>query len=163
MTLTGIELADLYAANVPEDSYLYKVACAGDKILKLDDEPLPAWSTFRERLVAAPDRQHHIDYLSARDGRARRAAPSMRAARTSSWTSTARRSLAMLHVKNWVPLAPEDFVAHPSPNASGTSKALEETSDVTRFTLVSIVRVIQGRMSLKSLVGPITIYEVAGE
>jgi regulator of sigma E protease len=34
---------------------------------------------------------------------------------------------------------------------------------VTRFTFVSIVRVIQGRMSLRSLSGPITIYEVAGE
>jgi len=163
MTLTGIELADLYAANVPEDSYLYKAGLrAGDKILKLDDEPLPAWSTFRERLVAAPDRQHHIDYLSARDGREKSGTFQMRREDIVDEHGQAFARY-VLHVKNWVPLAPEDFVAHPSPIRYALSKALEETSDVTRFTLVSIVRVIQGRMSLKSLSGPITIYEVAGE
>jgi regulator of sigma E protease len=42
-------------------------------------------------------------------------------------------------------------------------KAVEETIDVTRFILVGIVRLAQGRLSLESLSGPITIYEVAGE
>lgn len=38
---TGIELADLYAAVVPEDSYLHKAGLRpGDKILRLDDEPV---------------------------------------------------------------------------------------------------------------------------
>ena len=35
--------------------------------------------------------------------------------------------------------------------------------DVTRFIVVCIVRLFQGRLSLDSLSGPITIYEVAGE
>jgi len=34
---------------------------------------------------------------------------------------------------------------------------------VSRFVLVGIMRILQGRVSLKSLSGPITIYEVAGE
>src|SRR5262249_20041722 len=33
----------------------------------------------------------------------------------------------------------------------------------TRFTLVCIVRLMQGRLSLKSLSGPLAIYEMAGE
>ena len=69
----------------------------------------------------------------------------------------------VLHVKNWVPLAPEDFVDHPAPLRYAFTKAVEETIDVSRFVMVSIVRVAQGRLSLKSLSGPITIYEVAGE
>ena len=69
---TGIELADLYVAILPQDSYLYKAGLRpGDKILRLDDEPVPAWSTFRERVLAAPDRAHRIDFRSARDGRVR--------------------------------------------------------------------------------------------
>jgi len=43
------------------------------------------------------------------------------------------------------------------------TKAVEETVEVTRFTLVCLVRLLQGRLSLKSLSGPIAIYEVAGE
>lgn len=42
-------------------------------------------------------------------------------------------------------------------------KAIEETVDVPRFVMIGIVRLAQGRISLKSLSGPITIYEVAGE
>ena len=67
---TGIELADLYAASVPEDSYLYKAGLrVGDKIVRLDDRAVEAWSVFRERVLAEPDRPHRIDYLAARDGK----------------------------------------------------------------------------------------------
>jgi regulator of sigma E protease len=64
---TGFEIADLYAAVVPSDSYLYKAGLRpGDKILSLDDEPVAAWSSFRERVLAEPDRPHRIEYLAAR-------------------------------------------------------------------------------------------------
>src|SRR4051812_42474098 len=64
---TGLELADLYAALVPENSYFYKAGLRpGDKILKLDDEPIAAWSTFNERVMTQPDRPHRIE--AARDG-----------------------------------------------------------------------------------------------
>ena len=43
------------------------------------------------------------------------------------------------------------------------SKAVAETIDVTRFILIGMRRLIQGRLSLDSLSGPITLYEVAGE
>src|SRR5688572_28087625 len=66
---TGIDLADLYVAVVPEDSYLRKTGLGpGDKILKLDGEPVPAWSTFRERVKASPDKAHEISFQAARDG-----------------------------------------------------------------------------------------------
>lgn len=163
MSSTGIEVADLYAAFVPERSYLYKAGLRpGDKILKLDDDPLPAWSTFRERVVGAPDRPHRIDYLSARDGREKSGTFQMRREDIVDEHGQAFARY-VLQVKNWVPLAPEDYVAHPSPIRYALAKAVEETVDVTRFVLVSLVRVAQGRLSLKSLSGPITIYEVAGE
>jgi regulator of sigma E protease len=163
MTSTGIEVADLYAAVVPEQSYLYKAGLRpGDKILRLDGEALPAWSTFRERVVASPDRPHRIDYLSARDGREKSGTFQMRREDIVDEHGQAFARY-VLQVKNWVPLAPEDYVAHPAPLRYALAKALEETIDVTRFVGVSLVRVVQGRMSLKSLSGPITIYEVAGE
>jgi regulator of sigma E protease len=145
---TGIELADLYAAIVPEDSYLYKAGLRpGDKILRFDDEPMPAWSTFSERLRAGLDRPHRLDYLAARDGRAR------------SGTFQVRRE----EVQHWIPLAPEERVEHPAPIRYALTKAVEETVAVTRFTMMSIVRLAEGKLSLSSLSGPIKIYEVAGQ
>lgn len=160
---TGVELADLYAAVVPEDSYFYKAGLrSGDKVLDLDGEALPAWSTFRERVLAEPDRPHRIQYLAARDGRSRYGTFQMR---REDFVDAHGQSFAryVLRLQHWVPLAPESRVEHPSPVRYAFGKAIEETIDVTRFIVVGIVRLAQGRLSLDSLSGPITIYEVAGE
>jgi regulator of sigma E protease len=160
---TGVELADLYAAVVPEDSYFYKAGLrSGDKVLELDGASLPAWSTFRERVLAEPDRPHRIQYLAARDGRSRYGTFQMR---REDFVDAHGQSFAryVLRLQHWVPLAPESRVEHPSPVRYAFGKAIEETIDVTRFIVVGIVRLAQGRLSLDSLSGPITIYEVAGE
>ena len=160
---TGIEIADLYAAIVPEDSVFYKAEMRpGDKLLKLDDEDLPAWSTFYERLLAEPNRPHRIEFLSARDGRTRSGTIQVR---REQFTDEHGQSfqIYVLPLRHWVPVAPEVRVAHPTPIRYALEKAVNETVDMTRFVLVGIVRLIQGRVSLKSLSGPITIFQVAGE
>jgi regulator of sigma E protease len=160
---TGVELADLYIAILPEDSYLHKAGLRpDDKILRLDEEPVPAWSTFRERVFAAPDKPHKVDYQAARDGRVRSGEFQMR---REDFTDEYGQTFAryVLPMQHWIPLAPEERVDHPAPLRYALEKAVEETVDVTRFVLVGLVRLAQGRISLKSLSGPITIYEVAGE
>jgi len=160
---TGLELADLYAAVVPEDSYFYKAGLRpGDKVLKLDGEPVAAWSTFRERVMAQPDRPHRIDYQAARDGVVRSGTFQVR---REDFTDDHGQSFSryVLQIQDWVPLAPEDSVEHSAPLRYALTKAIEETADVSHFVMVSLVRLIEGRISLKALSGPITIYEVAGE
>jgi regulator of sigma E protease len=160
---TGMELADLYAAVVPEESYLYRAGLrSGDKVLRLDDEGVPAWSTFIERIKRAPDKPHRIDYLGARDNRVRSGTFQMRREEFVADQGQIAK-IYVLRVEHWVPLAPEDKVEHPAPIAYAASKALEETYDVTRLIAVAFVRLIQGRLSMDSFSGPITIYEVAGE
>lgn len=162
-TRTGLELADLYAAVVPHDSYLYRAGLrAGDKILRLDDEPVPAWYTFIERIKRSPDKPHHIDYLTARDNRVRSGTFEMRREEFMDEQGQIAKKY-VLQVEHWLPLAPEERVAHPSPIRYAASKAVEETYDVTRLIAVAFVRLIQGRLSFDSFSGPITIYEVAGE
>jgi regulator of sigma E protease len=160
---TGLELADLYAAVVPEEGYFYKAGLRpGDKVLKLDEEPVPAWSIFRERVLAQPDRPHRIDYQAARDGVVHSGTFQVR---REDFTDDHGQSFSfyVLQIQHWVPLAPEERVEHSAPLRYALEKAIEETTDVTHFVLVGIVRLIEGRISLKSLSGPITIYEVAGE
>lgn len=160
---TGIELSDLYAAIVPEDSVFYKAEMRpGDKILRLDEEAVPAWSTFCERLLSEPDRPRRIDFQSARDGRTRSGTIQLR---REEFTDDHGQSFEryVLQLQHWVPVAPEQRVSHPAPIRYALTKAVNETLDVTRFVLVGIVRLAQGRVSLKSLSGPITIFQVAGE
>jgi len=160
---TGLELADLYAAVVPEDGYFYKAGLRpGDRVLKLDEEPVAAWSTFRERVLAQPDRPHHLSYQTARDGTVHSGTFQVR---REDFTDDRGQSFSryVLPIQHWLPLAPEQRVEHSAPLRYAFTKAVEETADVTHFVMVGIVRLIEGRISLKSLSGPITIYEVAGE
>jgi regulator of sigma E protease len=159
----GLELADLYLAIVPPDSYLYQAGLRpGDKILRLDEEPVPAWYTFAERVKAAPDKQHRLDYQAARDGRVRTGTFQIRREDYKDDSGQVSSRYIFLQ-QQWVPVAADERVEHPTPIRYAFTKAVEETVDVTRFTLVCIVRLLQGRLSLKALSGPITIYEVAGE
>lgn len=160
---TGLELADLYAAVVPNDGYWYKIGLRpGDKILKLDDEPVSAWSSFSEKVKAQPDRPHHVDFQAARDGLVHSGSFTMR---REDFTDVSGQTFSyyVLGLKHWVPLAPEERVEHSSPIRYAFTKAIEQTVDVTRFVMLTIVRLAEGRISLKSLSGPIAIYEVAGE
>ncbi len=148
---TGIELADLYAAGVAEDSFWHKAGLRpGDKILKLDDEPVAAWSSFYEKIKAQPDRPHHVEYQAARDGMVHSG-------------SFSAPFYDLTQLRHWVPLAPEDRVEHSAPIRYAFERAVEQTADVTRFVMITIVRLVEGRISLRSLAGPIAIYEVAGE
>ena len=159
---TGIELADLYAAIVPEESSLYLAGLRpGDKLLKLDNDPIAAWSVFTEKLLATPNRPHRIDFLSARDGRARSGTFQVR--REDYVSQGQLETRYVTRVQHWLPLAPEERVEHPALFRYAAEKAIAETLDVVRFNLVAVVRLLQGRLSLESLSGPLTIYEVAGE
>ncbi len=161
-TKTGIEAADLYVAVVPPDSYLYKAGLRpGDKIVTLDEQAVPAWSSFRERVLAAPDHEHTIDYLSAADGKMH--SGRFQVGREDYTDEYGQHFTRLMRVKNWTPLALEEPVDHPSPVTYALEKSVEKTIDVTRFLMVAIVRIFQGRVSLDSLSGPITLYEVAGE
>lgn len=160
---TGIESSDLYVSHLPQDSYLYRAGLRpGDKIIRLDDEELPAWSTFRERIWAERDRPHRIEFLSERDGRLRSGTFQMR---REDFSDEHGQNFAryVFGVRHWVPLAAAGWVEHPYPVRYALSKAIEETVDVTRYILIGMRRLLQGRLSLDSLSGPITIYEVAGE
>lgn len=160
---TGIELADLYVSEVPEDSPLYSAGLrVGDRLLELDDRELPAWSAFIERVWRERDREHDLQWRSARDGRLRAGRFQMR---REDFTDEHGQTFARyrFRVQHWVPVSPDDLVEHPAPIRYALTKAVEETVNVTRFILTTLGKMLQGRVSLDSLSGPITIYEVAGE
>lgn len=179
---TGMEAADLYAVEVPPGTYLYEAGLRrGDRLLKLNGEVIPAWSTLVDWLDAERDREHQLGFVSGRDGRERSGtfrirredfvdAQGQRFARyvlpCGSWANLVEwgaLGCSSNTVQQWLPLALEERVEHPTPIRYALEKAVDETIAVTRFISMAFVRLAQGRLSLSEISGPITIYEIAGE
>lgn len=158
---TGIEPADLYVADVPEGSAEYNADLRpGDRITNVDNIEVTAWSMFRERLFASPDRPHVITWLRA--GQRKSGTIELR---REDWIDEygEHRPRFFVRASNWSPVVPEPYVKNPSAIGFAFRSAVEETYDVVRFIVVGIVRIIEGKVSISTLGGPITVYDVVGE
>lgn len=179
--LAGIELADRYAATVPKGSYLYQAGLRpGDRIVSLDGQRIPAWSTFVDRLAAAPDENHRLEFISARDGQSRSGEFRIRREEFSdqdgqrffryvlpcgSWANLAEAGESVCDAdsaRQWLPLSLEEQVDHPNPVHYALEKAFDRTVSATRFISLTFLRLAQGKVSLEEISGPIAIYEIAG-
>lgn len=161
LSRTGIEPADLYVAEVPEGSAEWNAELRpGDRITEVDGVEVPAWSTFTERLFAAPDRPHVITWL--RSGQRKSGTIELR---REDWIdeSGQHRPRFYLRAFNWSPMVTEPYVESASAVRFALQSAVDETYDVVRFIVVGIVRIIEGKVSISTLGGPITVYDVIGE
>jgi regulator of sigma E protease len=158
---TGLEPADMYVANVPAGSAEWKAELRpGDRIIEVDQIEVTAWSMMIERLMTDPDRPHVLTW--------------MRAGQRKSGTIELRREdyideygqhrpRFFVRISNWSPSVPEPFVDSHSRVGFAFKSALSETYDVVRFIVVGIVRIAEGKVSISTLGGPITVYDVVGE
>jgi len=62
-----------------------------------------------------------------------------------------------------MPSAPDQLVKNPHLWTYALRHGFQETGRAVQTISVLFVRVFQGKMSLKSVGGPITVYEIAGE
>jgi regulator of sigma E protease len=64
---------------------------------------------------------------------------------------------------HWLPNAPDTLVPNPSLVTYALRRGFEETGNVMKFISVGLLRIFQGRVSLSSVSGPITMYDIAGQ
>jgi regulator of sigma E protease len=156
----GLELADLYVSHVTSGSPEHRAGLLpGDRLLTLDGRPIELFATFLEDLRAGRGKPHEITF------------------RRNGETLHTRFSLAHMRgvtdygqpydryvvgIRNWVPARTDPPVDNPSPIFYAAAEAFSATADMAELTLYSIVRLLQGRLSVKSIGGPLTIFEVAG-
>ncbi|MCH2107817.1 MAG: RIP metalloprotease RseP [Polyangiaceae bacterium] len=178
---TGIESADLYVRTVPRNSALGLAGIEpGDRLVALDGQVLPAWSTFVDRLKSEPQKEHQLLYISSRTGRKKEVSFRLREEvfagadgqvfrqpilPCGSWANLVRdgqSGCSADSVQQWLPLSLEERVAHPYPIRYAFSRAIESTTRVTRFIMTTLTRLAQGKTSLQEMSGPIAIYEIAG-
>lgn len=160
-TRTGMEPADLYVADVPEGSAEWSADLRpGDRITEVDRAEVRTWSMFVDKLFDAPEKPHKISWL--RGGQSKSGTIVLR---REDWIDEygEHRPRFLMRASNWAPVVPEPLVDNPSSLRSAFSAAVEETYDVVRLIVVGFARILQGRVSLSTLGGPITIYDVVGE
>jgi regulator of sigma E protease len=158
---TGIESSDLYVAFVPEGSSEWRAGLrAGDRVTMLDGRPQRLWMTLKEEVLRSANQPHELEWT--RDGQPMRGTFQVR---KESWEDGIGQHYEryVFRTTHWLPSAPEHPVPNPSPLFYAIRRGLEETGAVIKFILVGFVRILQGRVSLSTVSGPITMYDVAGQ
>ncbi len=155
---TGMELADLYLADVDSDSAEERAGLrTGDRILAVDDVEVGNWLMYEQMVMASPPLSHTVTWLRGRE-------------KMSALIELQRGSLTdesqvgptgpSLGARNWAPRVPEKTVRRPSLFRYALPSALDETMDVVRFIVVGIVKIARGELGLSTIGGPITVYDV---
>ncbi|HSY22807.1 MAG TPA: RIP metalloprotease RseP [Polyangiaceae bacterium] len=158
---TGIETADMYAAFVPEASSEWRAGLRpGDRITTLDGAPQKLWRTMEDELVAGADRMHELQWI--REGAPMRGFFQLR---KEQWDDEFGQHYEryVFRTDDWVPNATDRLVPNPHPLAYAVRRGVEETGSVIKFIGVGMLRLAQGRVSLSSVGGPITMYDIAGQ
>lgn len=158
---TGIENADMYVAFVPQASSEWRAGLRpGDRITMLDGAPQRLWRAMADELVAGADRMHELQWM--RDGVPTRGFLQLR---KEQWDDEFGQHYEryVFRTDHWVPIAPDRLVPNPHRVIYALSHGVEETASVIKFIGIGMLRLAQGRVSLSSVGGPITMYDIAGQ
>lgn len=157
---TGIEPTDLYAASVPEGSSEWRAGLRpGDRMRTLDAAPVQSWQTMVEDLIAGADRTREVGY--SREGKLM---TGVLRVRKEEWVDSAGQHVEryVFRTTHWTPMVPPALVDEPAPVRTAIRRAFGETAHVVRFLASGAVRLVQGKLTVRAISGPITLYDVAG-
>jgi regulator of sigma E protease len=170
---TGIESAEMYAAYVPEGSSEWRAGLrAGDRITHVDGVPQVMWKVDRRggqalddttmvgQLLKQPNKVHEIVWT--RDGQRMSGTFQLRKER---WDDEMGQHYEryVFRTTHWMPRAPAALVPNPHVTLYAVGRGLEETKSAITFIVIGFVRILQGRVSIAAVSGPITLYDVAGD
>jgi regulator of sigma E protease len=169
---TGIESAEMYVAFVPEGSSEWQAGLrAGDRITHVDGREHRMWMVDRRggrvlddttmvgQLLGEPNKVHELVW--ARNGARMSGTFQLRKERWDELGQPYERYVFRTH--HWAPRAPSKLVPNPHPVLYAVKRGLEETKNAIKFIAVGFIRLAQGRVSIATVSGPITLYDVAGD
>jgi regulator of sigma E protease len=160
-TRTGIEGSDMYVAFVPEASSEWRAGLRpGDRITSLDGHPQRLWRAMESTLAGGADQMHELKWT--RDGVAMGGSFQLR---KEQWDDEFGQHFEryVFRTDHWLPGAPDRLVPNPHRFVYAVRRGVAETRRVIKFISVGIVRLAQGRISLSTVSGPITLYDIAGQ
>lgn len=157
----GIETSDLWVAAVPPRSSEAKMGLApGDRIRTLDGAEVRSWRALEAALLREPARSHELEW--ERDGVRHRGAMRLR---TESFADGYGQHYTrfVFRTASWLPRARPDRVPNPHVVTYALTKGFEETARAIKTISVGMLRIVQGRVGLGAVGGPITLYDLAGD
>lgn len=156
----GLEPADLYISHVNRGSPEHRLGLLpGDRLVTLDGRPVRLWATFLEDLRAGRGEEHSLVVRRGDRLLTRR----YRLAHQRGVDELGERyDYYSVGIRNWVPMRLDDGVDNPSPVGYAITRAFESSWEMVELTVFSVVRLLQGRLSVKSIGGPLAIFDVAG-
>lgn len=158
---TGLEPSDLYVSHVVGGSAEAQAGIkVGDRLVALDGAPIKHWTSFRDELVQKRGAPHTL--LVRRDGKLLSISYRLQGQRGGSDYDQGVEQYA-IGLRRWSPTEPYQEIDNPNPVSYAFHEAVRATSEVLELTTVSVVRLFQGRLSMKSIGGPLTIFDAAGE
>jgi regulator of sigma E protease len=157
---TGMEAADLYVSDVTSGSPEHHAGLLpGDRLLTLDGRPIRLWATFLEDLKAERGKLHSLTWRRGDHDLSGTLSLEHQRGVTEEGQVYDRYAVGM---RNWMPSRADAPVANPEPIFYSLREAFRATADVVQLTLFSVVRLFQGRLTMKSIGGPLTVFEVTG-
>ena len=156
----GIETADLYVASVADGSSEWRAGLrTGDRVASLDGEAVRSWQAFTENLVAGADRTREVSWT--REGKPM---TGLLRVRKEEWIDAGGEHVEryVWRSTHWAPTVPPPMIDDPHPIWGALQSAVAETGSVVRFLVTGALRLVEGKMTMQAISGPITIYDVAG-
>jgi len=156
----GIESTDLYLASVPEGSSEWRAGLReGDRIRTLDAKAVTSWPGLVEDLIGGGDRTREIGW--SREGRAM---TGLLRVRKEEWVDAAGEHVEryVFRSAHWTPTVPAALMDEPAPIRRAIVAAFDETAHVVRFIGTATSHLLRGKITMRAISGPISIYDVAG-
>jgi regulator of sigma E protease len=156
----GIENADLYVASVPEGSSEDRMGLRrGDRIERLDGVPVRSWQAFVEELVIGGERTREVGWM-----RAGRPMTGLFRVRKEEWTDGGGAAVEryVFRTTHWMPTLPSPLEEADADVGRAIKLAFVETGSLLEYLAVSGARLVQGKISVEAISGPLAIYDAAG-
>lgn len=161
-TAIGVDSTQLYIQSVtagsPADNAGIRV---GDKIVKINGHEVKLWAEVEQTLKSYPDSYHEFTVRKP-DGAFLNTYLKMN--KVSITDDLKQETFSYTFgAFNFSILKEFESIPNPDPVAGAIKGGIVETFSAIKLTILGIVRIIQGRISIKTLGGPIMIYDLAGK
>lgn len=157
----GLEPCELYVREVISGSAEARLGIRpGDRLVSLNGRPLRIWAGYLAALEAEPERTHELTWR--REGELHRG--ELRLPRDRGVTEAGLPfERIRVGLRPWLPARSEPLVETPNRIVHAATRAVERTGEMLSLTFYSVVRLLQGELSVDSLGGPLTIFDAAGD
>ncbi len=158
---TGLEPSSLYVAYAAPQGPAARIGIQpGDRLVSIDGAAIRIWSELLAKLSADPTKPHTLVW--EHEGRTVTSTSYAPAPFDPSQGFTLGSELYEPGMRAYAAFRPAALVIPPGRWSRAGRLAVRDTWDITRLTVLGVARLIQGRVSIKTLGGPIMIGDLAG-